>query len=154
MQYTEGLNLKKPDVSDFYDVNNFNDNMDVLDKEICGEGWQTDGLELSDLVSVIEPKYKIKNGAIFFTGVVFANSNSSITLPVALNDTYVKYFPIIVSTSSGNYLKLLKAQVLDSRSGGDGKTLTFTVYSIDNSPVIEESDGVSFYLNNISLLIS
>ena len=34
MQYTENLNLKKPESSDFYDVGDQNDNMDALDEAI------------------------------------------------------------------------------------------------------------------------
>ena len=34
MQYTDNLNLKKPESSDFYDVGDQNDNMDALDEAI------------------------------------------------------------------------------------------------------------------------
>lgn len=33
MQYTDNINLKKPDTTDFYDVGDFNDNADSIDEE-------------------------------------------------------------------------------------------------------------------------
>lgn len=33
MKYTENLNLKKPESTDFYDVDDFNDNMDTIERE-------------------------------------------------------------------------------------------------------------------------
>lgn len=34
MEYTENLNLKKPEQDDYYDIENENDNMDILDEEV------------------------------------------------------------------------------------------------------------------------
>lgn len=36
MQYTTNFNLKKPEGTDFYNVNDFNDNMDIIDNELGG----------------------------------------------------------------------------------------------------------------------
>lgn len=36
MKNTENFNLKKPDISDFYNINDFNENMDVIDEEMKG----------------------------------------------------------------------------------------------------------------------
>lgn len=39
MDYTENLKLKKPKKTDFYNVKDFNDNMDIIDMELEDTGW-------------------------------------------------------------------------------------------------------------------
>lgn len=56
MKYTTNLNLKQPDLEDYVNVEDLNDNMDVIDTEMVG---------------------KMPKGGGDFTGIVKAHSNTS-----------------------------------------------------------------------------
>lgn len=69
MKYTDNLNLNKPDLTDYVDVTDLNENMDILDGAITDLGDNTD-TELAEKVN--------RNGDTM-TGVLKAQPNTSYT---------------------------------------------------------------------------
>lgn len=57
MKYTSNCNLKKPDATDFYDVKDCNDNMDVIDEKM-GNLSELETTEKNSLVSAINEVFQ------------------------------------------------------------------------------------------------
>ena len=62
MNRTDNYNLKKPEGTDFYNVGDFNDNMDILDEVIADIQEQADGHYMKQLNSEVATSAWVASG--------------------------------------------------------------------------------------------
>lgn len=126
MKYTDNLNLKKPEQTEFYDVDDFNYNADVLDAEVKSikDGYLplTGGTMLDSIYTKTNggPAIEQENGA----GLYLFDMN---------NETYLGGFLLRAFTKYGVTLDLL------GKSDGTLKWNGYNIYHSNNiAPVINE----------------
>lgn len=80
---TTNLGLKKPDANDFYNVQDFNDNADLLDAAIAGKANSSHDHDASDITSGTLP---LERGGTGQTGLAGIKSAFGIT---ALENNFI-----------------------------------------------------------------
>lgn len=107
MEYTENLNLKKPEATDLYDIENENDNMDTLDAAITAD---------RTAIGQIRTALNGKQDALTFDNVPTENSNN----PVKSSGVYTGLSSLIsqIQTVSGS-VQALSNSVHDVITGGN-----------------------------------
>ncbi len=104
MKYTENFNLKKPLQTEYYDVDDFNDNMDIVDREINGRVALTGGTmtgRLSFGTSGGSPE----------TGIYESNGDLVLEADgvVDIYELYVKYLSVLKNGILNNAMEIFES---------------------------------------------
>lgn len=109
MKYTTNLNLKKPEESEFYDVNDFNDNADAIDAALMARlklsgGTMTGQIKMAQDVAISRT---VNNASIHITGSQNGNEGACITLFGKSSTDYKGCFAINAADDAGNSKQLI-----------------------------------------------
>ena len=109
MKYTTNLNLKKPEESEFYDVNDFNDNADAIDTALMARlnlsgGTMTGQIKMAQDVAISRT---VNNASIHITGSQNGNEGACITLFGKSSTDYKGCFAINAADDAGNSKQLI-----------------------------------------------
>ena len=145
MNYTKNLMLKKPEQSDFYNVDDFNENADVVDEEIArilGRPVNNNLLINSDFTNPVNQRGNDALSVLPSVGAYTIDRWKASNISLTLNNGY-----ITAKSYDGSKLKLL--QIIEFPTLYSGKTLTaslkYRVRGFDNSTDAQlqiEADGV------------
>ena len=124
MEYTENLNLKKPEATDLYDIENENDNMDTLDAAVAAN--QTN-------IAALQTAMAGKQNALTFDNVPTENSSN----PVKSGGVY-SVIDTLNTAVQGKQDKLHTEMKTGTLAvGATSLTLTFTTETIGTDTLVD-----------------
>ncbi len=108
MRYTENLNLKKPEQTEFYDVDDFNENADIIDTELMNRLKLTGGVMSGTITSASDTILNKNNdtSGLNLTGGK-DNTSANLTLFGKNAPNFKGYFALDALDDTGNYHQLL-----------------------------------------------
>lgn len=109
MRYTDNLNLKKPEQTEFYDVDDFNENADKIDAEMMKRLPLSGGTMTGAIVQEqdVALSRSVDNSSIHITGSRNGNTGACLTLFGKASAQYQGCFALTTEDSNQNYKQLI-----------------------------------------------